>query len=621
MAAPSLPPPPALAVAAAPQGLAPGLAPAAPVSASGASPGPTPAAPGNAAPRDRYKAFAFAAAELLVEADPDGRVLFLAGNFIRRLGRAAESALGAPARDLVLPEERPAFDAALARLLAEGRLPPTALQLRSTEPMRCVLTGLLHRDGVPVPRAARGEAGLRLALCFGGLPAERGAAPHRAPAPAPAGQTTDAASLAREAESLLLGLSDAPGQAPVLSLVELNGTNGRLTPRASVVREVTALLAEHAGPQGKAAQLAPGFFGMVHSGAESPNLGMVVEQLQAVLTGAGLQGTSIATRALALETAPAKGMSGPQAVRALRLALGTFAQGGSAALAKAGFDDGLHGFVGAVGPRAAALGRAIAERRFSLAFQPIVELAQPEAAPSHYEALIRPLATDGLPPLGPQAFVNLAEMVGLSAELDLAVADASMAALARAGGEIRVACNVSGLSLQDPAFRRQLLTLLESHAPELRERLLIEVTETVEIDNDAEAVTSREALRQHGVTVCIDDFGAGAAGLSYLRLLKPDLVKLDGRFMEAISGGQRGESYNFAAALVELARATGAAVVVERIETEADADTARSFGARYGQGWLFGRPGALPGNLGPRAFGASARRASTPRPDSLVATG
>ncbi|WP_419898084.1 EAL domain-containing protein [Roseomonas sp. USHLN139] len=583
-----------------------------------ATPAPTPPAPGNAAPRDRYKAFAFAAAELLVEADPEGRAVFLAGNFLRRLGRGAESALGAPARDLVAFEDRPQFDAALARLLAEGRLPPTALSLASTEPLPCVLTGLLHRDGVPVPRAARGEAGLRLALSFGGLPAER-ALPRRPAAPM---LPTDATSLAREAESLLLGLSDAPGEtgvAPVLSLLELNGRDGRLTPRASVVRDVAALLAEHAGPQGKAAQIAPGFFGMVHSGNEPPNLGLVVEQLQTVLAGAGLQGATVATHALTLET-PARGMSGPQAVRALRLALGTFAQGGTAALAKAGFDDGLHGFVGAVGPRAAALARAIADRRFSLAFQPIVELAEPEAAPAHYEALIRPLATDGLPTLGPQAFVNLAEMVGLSAELDLAVADASLVALTRAGGETRVACNVSGLSLQDPAFRRRLLALLESHAPELRARLLIEVTETVEIDNEAEAVASREALRQHGVTVCIDDFGAGAAGLSYLRLLKPNLVKLDGRFMEATSGGQRGESYNFAAALVELARATGAAVVAERIETESDADTARSFGARYGQGWLFGRPGTLPGNLGPRAFGATARRAATLRPEGLVAS-
>ncbi|EFH11637.1 cyclic diguanylate phosphodiesterase (EAL) domain protein [Pseudoroseomonas cervicalis ATCC 49957] len=200
-------------------------------------------------------------------------------------------------------------------------------------------------------------------------------------------------------------------------------------------------------------------------------------------------------------------------------------------------------------------------------------------------------------------------MVGLSAELDLAVAEESLVALRRAGGDIRVACNVSGLSLQDPEFRRRMTALLEQHPAELQARLLVEVTETVEIENEAEAVACREALRQHGAAVCIDDFGAGAAGLSYLRLLRPDLVKLDGRFMEACAGGQRGESYNFAAALVELARATGALVVAERIETEADAQTARSFGARYGQGWLFGRPGALPGSLTPRAFGATARRA------------
>lgn len=575
---------------------------------------------------DRYKAFAFAAADLLVETDGNGRTLFLAGAHLRRLGRAAEGALGSPLRGLVRQEDRRLFDAALAKLLADGRLGPTVLQLDGSPAFSCAMTGLLHREGMPAANGQADDPALRLALCFSALPPRRqGRRAERRP--------TDAASLVRQAEALLLGLEAPParpGQAPaMLSLLELNGAEGRITPRPGLARDVAALLAEHAGPEGSAAELGPGYFGVVHPGGEAPpSLGVVVEQLQAVLAGAGLQGTAIATTALALEAAPpgappglaesqamlgatplSGGMSGPQAVRALRLALGTFAQGGTAALARTGFDQGLHGFVASVGPRAAALARAIAERRFSLAFQPIVDLAAPDLRAAHYEALIRPRPTEGLPELGPQAFVNLAEMVGLSAELDLAVAEESLVALRRAGGDIRVACNVSGLSLQDPEFRRRMTALLEQHPAELQARLLVEVTETVEIENEAEAVACREALRQHGAAVCIDDFGAGAAGLSYLRLLRPDLVKLDGRFMEACAGGQRGESYNFAAALVELARATGALVVAERIETEADAQTARSFGARYGQGWLFGRPGALPGSLTPRAFGATARRA------------
>ncbi|MCQ4162281.1 EAL domain-containing protein [Roseomonas sp. GC11] len=576
-----------------------------------------------ASPNDRYKAFAFAAADLLAETDASGRTLFLAGTFLRKIGPVAETVLGAPLRSLIRAEDRAIFDTALARLLAEGRLPPTPLHLDARPPFPCALTGVLHRDGLPLSPRAASDPATRLALCFAALPPERGRRRRGG------GRTTDATRLAREAEALLLGLGEGGaerGPPPVLSLVELNTAEGGLSPRPTLARDVAALLAEHVGPQGSAAELAPGRFGMVHpAGEPPPSLGSVVEQLQAVLASAGLQDTAISTRELTLEPhgGPgmngAPGMSGPQAVRALRLALGTFAQGGTAALARTGFDEGLHGFVAAVGPRAAALARAIAERRFSLAFQPIVELAQPGHPPSHYEALLRPQTTDGLPALSPQAFVNLAEMVGLASELDIAVAEESLSALHRAGQEVRIACNVSGLSLQDPAFRQRLALLLEQHPPELRTRLLVEVTETAEIENEAEAVACRETLRQHGSAVCIDDFGAGAAGLSYLRLLRPDLVKLDGRFMESCAGGQRGESYNFAAALVELARATGAAVVVERIETEADADTARSFGARYGQGWLFGKPGALPGSL-PRAFGATARRAGLARtaPDAFA---
>ena len=71
-----------------------------------------------------------------------------------------------------------------------------------------------------------------------------------------------------------------------------------------------------------------------------------------------------------------------------------------------------------------------------------------------------------------------------------------------------------------------------------------------------------------------------------------DIVKLDGSYVSGIVADGRQRA--FLTGMVEIARASGAAVVAERVETEAEAEALQAIGVDYGQGWLFGRPGALP---------------------------
>ena len=70
------------------------------------------------------------------------------------------------------------------------------------------------------------------------------------------------------------------------------------------------------------------------------------------------------------------------------------------------------------------------------------------------------------------------------------------------------------------------------------------------------------------------------------------MVKLDGSYVSGVA--HNGRERGFVAGMVDIARAMEAAVVAERIETEADADALLAVGVTYGQGWLFGRPGPLP---------------------------
>ena len=238
--------------------------------------------------------------------------------------------------------------------------------------------------------------------------------------------------------------------------------------------------------------------------------------------------------------------------------------------------------------RARAVRAAIAERRFQLVYQPVVDLAR--RATHHYEALLRPIATPSQPFRTTQDFVTFAEAVGLSEELDYAVLAQGVAAMEAAPGA-SVAVNISGLSFQSPAFRDRMFDHLAGR--DVAGRLLVELTETAEIEDVGSAIETLERLREAGIEVCIDDFGAGAAAFRYLREFRVAYVKIDGSYVRSATRSDRDRS--FVASMVDLARSMSARVVAEMIETEDEARLMTSLGIEFGQGWLFGKPGRLAG--------------------------
>ncbi len=208
--------------------------------------------------------------------------------------------------------------------------------------------------------AAPGRSG-RFCLTFAPLPAEL-----------PGGPLPGGPGLARAAEEMLRG-GDAPNSA--LGLIELTGDGGALAPRADLAARIQAVLASHGGAGAVAADFGSGRFGVLPAEG-GPDVQDLAGQVALLLAQHGLPG-QIATRSLPLG---ATGLSPLQTTRALRFALSAFSRGGDAALAKAGFAGGLAGFVSSAADRATTLRRTIAERRFRLAFQPIVLLADRQAA-------------------------------------------------------------------------------------------------------------------------------------------------------------------------------------------------------------------------------------------------
>ena len=128
--------------------------------------------------------------------------------------------------------------------------------------------------------------------------------------------------------------------------------------------------------------------------------------------------------------------------------------------------------------------------------------------------------------------------------------------------------------------------------PRLRGRLLLEITETQALKDLAAANAAIGRLRGAGHLICLDDYGAGAASLSYLRSLDVDFVKIDGRYVQRLVAGSRDAT--ILKHLAALCRELGVTTIAEMIETPEVEAVVRDLGVDLGQGWQFAKPLAQP---------------------------
>ncbi len=271
-------------------------------------------------------------------------------------------------------------------------------------------------------------------------------------------------------------------------------------------------------------------------------------------------------------------------------------------LAKAGgkhrlvaFADGMDRAVRDKADLTADLGRALAEGQLAVHYQPTVPLdADGPRAPGSealgFEALLRWHHPErGLVP--PAEFVPLAEDTGHIHAIGAWVLRTATRQAARwsqaSGRPVAVAVNLSPRQLGDDAVLAVVAgALAESGLPPTQ--LTLEVTEGVLV-RDVDAAAARlAALRAMGVRIAIDDFGTGYAGLSYLRRLPVDTVKIDRSFVSGVAAG--GDAVALVSSIVELARSLGLDVVAEGVEDEAQASVLRDLRCGRAQGFLYSRP-------------------------------
>ncbi len=213
--------------------------------------------------------------------------------------------------------------------------------------------------------------------------------------------------------------------------------------------------------------------------------------------------------------------------------------------------------------------------RFAVRCQPIVRLGTGEVVGA--EALTRFPGTHR----PADAWFDDAERVGLGAQLQLAVVERAVALAGLLPTRAFLTFNVGPDVLASP----ELLDLLNLVDPE---RIIIELTEHVRIDDYDRLLDSLSRVRERGARLAVDDTGAGFSSLGHILHLRPELIKLDCQFTRGIDSDPARRS--LAHALVSFARDIGAEVVSEGIETAAELDTVRELGVPYGQGYFLSRP-------------------------------
>jgi len=528
-------------------------------------------------PKDKRRllAFAFANADVLVEADAALTVVYARGATLSLLGASEEDLVGRPLLELFAASERGLVFGLMRRLAPESRLQPVTARLNDNR----------DRAAAAMLGGYRLEAAGHYYLTLGRArmtKAEEAQEDRR-----------DAASglLSRDdfAQTMASGLRQARdlGEEAKLRLIRLHDYEifrAALGPdnEQRLLAELGALLRLAAVDGKTAGRLSHDRYGVLQPATADD--GRLRNDIAALSRELDPRGRGVQLSASTIEV-PSGALSEEEAARVLAYSINRFAEAGDRPFTIGSLSEGLRELVSATVAETMRLKDTVATRGVNILLQPIVALGS--RALHHYEALAR--FPGGR---SPAHTIGFAERVGLINDVDLMVCQKVVDMMLGAGsiGPMpQIAVNISAASLDSASFIGAFRELLAPHAA-LRAYLLIEITESTEIADLGAAEQVLQTLRRDGHAICLDDFGAGAASLQYIQALTVDYVKIDGAYVKRVLSHPRDQA--ILKAMVLLCNELGVGTIAEMIETEAHEQKLHSLGIEYGQGYLFGRPGA-----------------------------
>jgi EAL domain-containing protein (putative c-di-GMP-specific phosphodiesterase class I) len=505
----------------------------------------------------RLLGFAFANADLLIEIDRAGTIVFASGAASEFVADADPELVGRDAAQLFDPPAAAKFVTCARGLEQGGRAGPLRLKLANGVDVNVSLCVLPPNDGR-----------ISCTLSYPGQRQGFDVSP------------TDQATNLPTRDNFLAAASEIADGRNAMTLVDvpaLPEACAALPPaEAERLMQHIGALVQAAGPKA-AGRVSETTFGAV---AEAGKPSKLADDIRTALKEGGLEHSNIAET---LVTLAADGLSAEQRLLAVRYVVGRFAEG--AHDGKSGddlcalFDD----MVNETQTRALELTDTVLRGSFALVYQPVYDLASGSLV--HCEALAR---FENASSTGET--VAFAEALGISDAFDVAVT-AKVLSEAEANPDTRISLNLSGGTLTS-AHTFGLVAGLLACKRILTPRIQIELTDTVEITDLAAAQQAIHALRSMGFTVGLDDFGAGASSFQYLHAFEVDFVKFDSPLIRKLGATRRDDM--LLSGIVKLCKELGMTTVAEGIEDAELLTRARAIGFDLGQGHHLGKPTEKP---------------------------
>ena len=526
--------------------------------------------------RDRFVAFAFASADILLELDAQGNILFADGATRGLLGRDVEELLGLDFFSL-LPEA----DAASARRVMDEmdrkhRMDKTNINMHSR-----------HLDAVPFSMSGfrlsslQNHTYLSLSLLRGDVTTDQlfkrdfdtGLLKAQSFAEAASEKIAAAKERGEEVKLTLVGLPDLKGL-----LDQLSEDDAQV-----LLLQISEYLRSKSIDGDTAGMIDPESYSFVHAGVEEPT--KLVAEIIAITQRADPKGKGIKVNSQTIDADPGA-LSQTDSANALLYTLNLFAQNAGADFTIDSLSKGYERLLDETVKKMTNFKQTVNEEEFKLAFQPIVDLKS--GLIHHYEILVRINSQDTFK--NPFDFITFGEQAGMIGDFDLLMIQKAFEVLektAKQGNRPMVAVNISGKSLGSMLFKDALRKLVEVNN-KTRKQMIFEITESSKIEDMIAANDFIQELRKEGNLCCLDDFGTGESSFEYLRNLQVDFIKIDGSYVRESLKTQRGR--HMLKAMAGLCRDLNVTTIGEMVEDEKAAALLWEAGVKFGQGYLFGKP-------------------------------
>ncbi len=528
------------------------------------------------AARERFVAFAFCWADILIELDSSYKVLFAAGATNALLGMDATGLIGQDFMATVSPKDRVLVDQLLHMTSKRGRIDNVTIRLKGTKG----LTAPMSFAGYMLPDL---KDHFFLALRTRVHINEKGQAEE--------GVSRDKGSGLLEgdafSEMAVKKLKDAKGTgaAAEMTLVSLPGFESFYESLSEEEQDVllntvgTTLRANSIGGD-SAGAIGDGKFGIVHES------GLDVAALEAKLSEATKAfdptGKGVAAQAGTVDV-DLDGVNEDDLAKGLVYTINHFKEQVGDKFNVKDIADNMNNLVQEAVQSLNSFRSIVEGNDFQVAFHPILDVRT--GAVHHYEALVR---FNGNFEESPYKHITFAEETGLITEFDIAMARKCVEWLRKnRSDKVSIAVNISGMSVGNEKYEKELHAMLDADTW-LSNFLVFEITESARVADLKQANDFVQALRKKGFHVCLDDFGAGAASFQYLSVLEVDVVKLDGSAIKNAQSAPNGRA--FLKALATLCKTMEVETIAEMVDSKEALEFVRDCGVEYVQGFLFGKP-------------------------------